>query len=243
METRAAAPHEVVVRMVRTRILDDVERWARARALLSAEELGTLGRLRPRPVRRDYLAGHALARTMIADVIHADPARIRFRPAPGGRPELIAPRRASRVSFSLSHADGIALCAVSAHHAVGADVESLRCVGDDPLGVAATICSTSERALLAASPPATLARRLLSIWTVKEAIAKATGLGVRLPLDRITVHTPSGVCTGAVDAAFEDEPSTWRLASMQPTPRHAAAIAVRSAPDAPVVFRFERSMA
>ena len=44
METRAAAPHEVVVRMVRTRILDDVERWARARALLSAEELGTLGR-------------------------------------------------------------------------------------------------------------------------------------------------------------------------------------------------------
>ena len=92
METRENEPHEVVVRMVRTEIFDDVERCARARAMLSADELGVLDRLRRAAARRDYLGAHALARTTLADVLHADPARICFHSTAGGRPELTAPR-------------------------------------------------------------------------------------------------------------------------------------------------------
>src|SRR5437867_9574254 len=45
-----------------------------------------------------------------------------------------------------------------------------------------------------------------------------------------------GARARALDAAIGDGPSAWRLASMQPTLYHAAAIAVRSAPDAAAVF-------
>ena len=158
---------------MRTEVYEDAVLASRAREVLGADEGAALARLRPEAARRDYLAAHALARTMLAELAGSDPARLRFRCPPRGRPELVAPPAARHLRFSISHADGIALCAVAAGCVVGADVESLRNVGPDPLGVAASVCSRREMDALAMLPASARAERLLSIWTAKEAVAKA----------------------------------------------------------------------
>jgi len=239
MSARRDPPPEVVVRFVRTEVYEDAVLASRAREVLGADEGAALARLRPEAARRDYLAAHALARTMLAELAGSDPARLRFGCPPRGRPELVAPPAARHLHFSISHADGIALCAVAAGCVVGADVESLRNVGPDPLGVAASVCSRREMDALAMLPASARAERLLSIWTAKEAVAKATGLGFRLPLPLIAVHEESNGPPAESGTGAAEEKTPWRLASFRLTPCHLAAVAVLAASSAHVALRFE----
>ena len=239
MNAGRTPPREVVVRFVRTEAFEDAVLAARAQAVLGADEREALARLRPVVTRRDYLAAHVLARMMLAERTGAEPTRLCIRASRWGRPELVAPPGACRLSFSISHADGIALCAVAAGSAVGADVESLRNVGPDPLGVAEAVCSAREMHAIRALPPSARAERLLALWTLKEAVAKATGLGFHLPLAHIAVDEAGdglpGVRLGA-DAA--DEGSPWRLASWRLAPWHRVAVAVRGAGGDELAIRF-----
>src|SRR3989442_6967441 len=155
----------VLAYYVRTESYGDPSLARRAADVLGAEERVTHQRIRSVAARRDYLAAHVLVRTMFSDLLGGDPARIRFRAAPGGRPELVRPLPVPRLRFSLCHADGVALCAVTAGRTVGADVESVNSVGPDPFSVAETICSPAELETLSGIPAAEQADHVLSLWT------------------------------------------------------------------------------
>jgi len=227
---------EVAVRFVRAEAFRDDLLASRARAILGTVEGETLARLRTPAARRDYLAAHALARKMLSELACCDPARVRFRSSPRGRPMFVPPPGAPPLQFSISHADGVALCAVAEKHAVGADVESLRNVGPDPLGVAEAVCSPSERDALRALPPSSRATRLISVWTRKEAVAKATGLGFYFPPGMITVHADAN---GSRVTTLDSEGTLFgRLASRRLTPDHVAAVAVLTGPWEQVGIRF-----
>jgi len=244
-------PAEVAVRYVRSQAFADVGVATRARAILMADECTVLARLRPPAAQLDYLAAHVLARGMLAEVSGSEPAGIELRCPPGGSPEWAAPADALPRAFSISHADGIALCAVASGCRVGADVESLRNFGPDPLDVAEVVCSTAEKERLGALPATARAEYLLHLWTVKEAVAKAMGLGFRLPFDRITVQpTGDGAAlhfaepmagasshTAAHELPACDDPSGWRIAVWRVT-HHLAAVAVCLPAEGEVVFRF-----
>lgn len=218
---------EVAVRFVRTEVFDEPALASRAREVLGVAEREALARLRPPAARRDYLAAHALARTMLGEIAGCDPARVRLRSSPRGRPEFVPPPGAPPLHFSLSHADGVALCAVAKGCPVGADVESLRNVGPDALGVAEAVCSRRERDALRALPPPARDERLLSIWTRKEAFAKAIGFGFYFPLPEIGLHDETDgqpdvqLVNGSTPGAPLVRLASWRLA-----PHHLAAVAV-----------------
>jgi 4'-phosphopantetheinyl transferase len=239
MNSHGEPPCEVVLGMVRTARFVGHARAARVCKLLSTQEREVLARLRPTGARRDYVAAHVLARMLVADVLGVDPAEVRMRAAPERPPELTDPPSALRLGISLSHADGIAICAVAAGCAVGVDVESLRNAGPDPLGVAETICSEAENATLLAAPASQRVERFLTIWTSKEAVAKAAGLGFRLPMVQITV--PAGY---GGPRAVELGPNLglgirWSLGSLRLTPDHVAAFAVRGPTVDQVVVRLQ----
>jgi len=215
---------EVLARFMRTAPFQDPAVARRARTLLGAEERAAFTRLRSLTARRDYLAAHALARATLAEVAGCAVWQLRFRASSLGRPAVVAPRTARRLYFSLSHADGVALCAVAPGLPVGADVETACNIGPDPLSVADHACSSEEQDALRALPPADRARRLVFLWTMKEAVAKGIGLGFYLPLNRIT-------------AMGRDSP--WRLQSRRLTPDHLATVAVRTRADENVAVRFE----
>ncbi|HEY6223710.1 MAG TPA: 4'-phosphopantetheinyl transferase superfamily protein [Gemmatimonadales bacterium] len=213
-------PRGVLVYYVRTEPYGDDVYAHRALEVLDVAERAAYERIGSAPARRDYLAAHVLARTILGDLLGADASRIRFRTMPGGRPELASPVVAPPLRFSLAHADGVALCAVTAGRTVGADVESDANLGPDPEGVAATICSDAELEALRQLPAVERARRFLSLWTEKEALVEALGIGFRRPFARSPI------------------PGTrWTVTSLRLTPHHVAAIAVVSLPGETIPIR------
>jgi 4'-phosphopantetheinyl transferase len=199
---------------------------SRALGALGPEERDTYCRMSPGPARRDYLAAHALARVIVSRAAGCAPGQLLLEFSRGKAPRAVHPLRARRIRFSISHAGGIALCALSAGCDVGADVETGANLGSDPLGIAELVCSPLEMKLLRALLPAERDDWLLWLWTVKEAVAKATGRGFRQPLTDITLR--GGPAAGAfhVEIGSGHAPgATGRLSSLQITPRCVATVA------------------
>lgn len=241
MSARGARPREVFLGIVRSERLGGDAAGTPGPSLLAADERRRWARLRPEAARRDYLAAHLLSRMLAAHVLGVDPSAIRMRAAENRPPELVAPPGALRLGLSLSHADGIAICAVVSGCAVGVDVESLRNVGPDPIAMAETLCSEGEKAALLAVPASERLERFLSIWTAKEAVAKATGLGFRLPFAQLTVAAGSEGERGAqeVDREIGFGASRWSLRALRLTSTHVAAVAVPAASGGVVVRLLE----
>lgn len=186
-------------------------------------------------------ASRTAARGLLSDLSGIDPERFQFGIEPGGRPVVRREPGVPDLRFSLAHADGVSVCAAAEGRDVGADVESLDRLGPNPLEAASELCSPAEFEALLHTPPDLVRERFLLLWTVKEAVAKATGLGLRLPLIRIRVFSggPLRPAMAADPSSLEGAPC-WCLSQMWPTPRHAAAVAVRAAPGERIRVRIDQ---
>jgi 4'-phosphopantetheinyl transferase len=100
------------------------------------------------------------------------------------------------VHVSLARAGGRLALAVTMAGPVGIDLESVAELGRAP--VAAVVLSDAEAGALAALDPAAAEAAVAVIWTVKEAVLKAAGTGLRVDPRDLTVTLPSaGVPTPA----------------------------------------------
>ena len=74
-----------------------------------------------------------------------------------------------------------------------------------------------------------------ALWTGKEAIVKAHGGGLSLPLANFVVpEHDGGVDMAEVPGA---DPPLWRLHRVRPDPRHRVALALAMPPSAPLEIR------
>jgi len=163
------------IRYIRTASLALADLAARCEGWLDRRERARLRRLRVPADRRDYLAAHALLRATIAGQLGAGPAALEFETDAAGKPRL----RGGGCAFSLAHCRGLVCCAVSAgglNDQIGIDAEPLA-AADDLTGAIAWFTSPAERTWLARSAGSP-GRRLLELWTAKEAAAKARGTGL-----------------------------------------------------------------
>jgi 4'-phosphopantetheinyl transferase len=105
-----------------------------------------------------------------------------------GRPLVAAPAGGDRAQVSLSRAGDTVAVAVTFAGPVGIDIESIRAVSLAPLDSVAF--GPGERSALppGAGPCADRARA--SLWTCKEAVLKAAGLGLRTDPRELTVSLP-----------------------------------------------------
>jgi 4'-phosphopantetheinyl transferase len=170
--------------------------------------------------RRTYVAAHALLRRALRDLLGGEePVLVR---EPLGRPQLDPAQRArSALSFNLTHTRGFAACAIRRGGPVGIDAEDVRRPIDVD-AVAARWFAPTERRLLAILPEAARADAFFRIWTAKEAILKAAGLGLRLSPERFAVEPGAG--HAAIPEALGIATS-WRLAELAPLPHIRLAVA------------------
>ena len=239
IRSRRNPPRDVVVRFVRTKRLESPDSVGSAEPLLGPNERASLVRLRAQ-ARRDFLAAHALAHTMLAELGDSDPPRPTLAPFRGRHSEFVESRGDSDLHYSISHADGIAVCAVAAGRAVGVDVESLSRVNRKALRSAEVVCSPEEMVDLLAAPAFMRLERLLSIWALKEAVVKAMDEDFYLPLARLTIREQGGrPTTVALDGEVIVELLPCRLAVRRLTDEHVAAVALLGAPCDDAVLRFE----
>lgn len=178
---------------------------AAGEALLSDDEKERCRRLVSSQLRRRFVAGRARLRSLLAEQLGQDPRRLAFVQNEYGKPRLA---QAPAVHFSLSHSDDMAMLAVSDTLEIGADIERMRAI--DHLDLARRYFHPNEAAAIARPSSADhQLRTFFHIWTLKEAVVKALGKGLSLPLDTFEVSTATS--PPVMVRAPEGPSRTWWL--------------------------------
>ncbi|MFP5078557.1 4'-phosphopantetheinyl transferase family protein [Rhizobium sp. YIM 134829] len=165
-------------------IVAAVDREAEAWTGLSSDEQQALARLRRADDRAAYAMAHGLAREAFARLTGEASDRMRLSYHSAGRPVLV---NHEHLTLSLSHARAVVAVAIGWDVRVGIDVEPLTGSAPDA-GTLELALTTEEQAMLAAlSTPAASEQSFLQLWTAKEAILKAHGLGLPAGLQRISL--------------------------------------------------------
>lgn len=231
---RTPAPGEVV--LCSLSLAPEPAALARFEASLGADELARADRFRAPKDRRRYVAARGALRAILAGCLGLEARALRFAYGPHGKPALVEPD--ADLGFNLAHAGDRALVAVARGRTTGVDLEAI----PDARAVAALMdaaLTDRERSSLRAAPPAERPHRIAGLWTRKEALAKAVGLGLALPF-------------ATIEASTADDPASWfgwerrfvagrewSLRSLDVGPEFAAALAIDGEP-API--RWDRAV-
>lgn len=165
--------------------LDPEGSYSRGLSLLDDDERRrALGFVKPEDSTR-FIGAHAALRSIVAPYLGLAPQSVRIERLPctacgepHGRPVVRAPSDLD-LRFSLAYSRERALLVLAPGRDVGADVEHL----DNAEGAyasAAVFLDADEQAAIERDPPSGRARSALEQWTRKEAILKATGVGLNV---------------------------------------------------------------
>jgi 4'-phosphopantetheinyl transferase len=178
---------------------------------LTAAEVGRAERFVFRVDRNRFIAGRGLLRELLARYSGLAPAAVPIRTYSHGKPFLEPQMAFSDVFFNISHSQGAALLAFSSSGQLGIDIEKIRPdFGTEE--IAQRYFSPAEIQELSALPPELQAEGFFHCWTRKEACVKASGEGLRIPLDSFSVSLTPGqpaILKGA-------DLSGWSLYSIDP---------------------------
>lgn len=116
-----------------------------------------------------------------------DPRRWIFLRDAHGRPFLDGSGGDGLPDFNVSHCEGQVVCIVGRGGRCGIDVEAI--IADrDYRRIARHVLVRAEEAWVRNGPPEAENERFLRVWTAKEAIAKAVGLGLGMAFDEMEVR-------------------------------------------------------
>lgn len=206
---------------------------AEAARVLSPDELARAQRMRSDPLRTAALASALALRRVLAPYVGAQPAELVFERAGRGKPTLRPSPGCANPHFNLSHSGPHLLVAVCAERAVGVDVEEVRPGPVEEEGLLERVLGEGERALLASVPAARRARLFFEVWTCKEALMKATGLGLGLdPLELEVLLPGAGGPRLATRAATPAGPHALHALEL-----FASAPAALAVPGPPAILR------
>lgn len=210
-----AFPRAIVVGLADPR---EWQPWlGEALTMLSAEEAERVRRRRITGDREALAITYALHRLLLGRAMDLDPRDVPlFRDGEG------CPRLEGDAAYtSLSHADGLIALAATTSGPVGVDIEpaARACVMEE---IAGRVLQPGEAAELSALPEPVRGKALLELWVRKEAVLKAAGVGLAVPMEtfaapehaRLMLH---GLCAGPI-----------QIRMLQAGPRCVAAIAGRS---------------
>jgi 4'-phosphopantetheinyl transferase len=197
---------------------------AQASTLLSPDELARSGRFHFDRDRERYIAGRAILRLILARYLGCPPAEVAFTYGPQGKPALAAPWNGSGLSFNATHSHDLALYAIARERRVGIDIEHLREI-PEARGIARRYFTAGEAMQLESTEqPATA---FLRLWTRKEAVIKAVGVGLSMPLNCFDLSAVPGDGTASFDVDdAAAQWAVWTLHELSPGPEYVAAVVI-----------------
>ena len=202
----------------------DLQAWQEAPAAWLADlddaERAQCQRFRRPDDRLAYAAAHALLRRALGASLGLPAASLRFARDALGKPFLQPP---GNIDFSLSHTTGMVAVALSSAGPVGVDVEALDRTRVPTQDWGAFGLSAAQERHLATLAGPQQNQAFLALWTAREAVSKADGRGLALPLQCIQVDLCGKSAT--VLALVAEPPRHWRLWCNQPSGRHVLALA------------------
>ena len=192
--------------------------------ILAPEERQAADRALREEVRRRRIAAQGRLRILLGRYLKVEPAGLRFRKGPRGKPYLEG--EPAPLQFNLAHSGGLALAAVHPELEVGVDVERRR-RGIATEAIAGKFFSPGEAAWLRELEEAEREEAFYRIWTAKEAFVKAHGAGLSFGLGEFTVSVAGAYRMVEIRGGTE-EARRWTLWRLEPGPGYVGAAAVRA---------------
>ncbi|MGA2503445.1 MAG: 4'-phosphopantetheinyl transferase superfamily protein [Anaerolineales bacterium] len=157
----------------------DEEDPAPFRSILSSDEKLRAERLcSPKGADR-FTVARGILRTLLGHFRSCNPERLAFAYGPHGKPEL-ADEMGDGISFNVSHSGNLAVFAIAYGCEVGVDIEEFRPISDLE-ATASIFLSSDEFSQYQTIPTERKLERFFNLWTSKEAILKAYGIGFSGP--------------------------------------------------------------
>ncbi|ULU24013.1 4'-phosphopantetheinyl transferase superfamily protein [Dyella terrae] len=154
-----------------------------AASLLSTYEAGRAARFRHALDHDTYTIAHAFWRVALGAALNSDPAAVELVRSAHGQPLLPD----SGLCTSLSHSGTMVAVAIARGAAIGVDIEGFP--SRTPLhDLTGALCTPQEAAAMSELDGEARSRALLDLWTRKEALLKAFGVGLRVPPSTIEAH-------------------------------------------------------
>jgi 4'-phosphopantetheinyl transferase len=217
------ADDEIAIWWMATQTADaaDLHRWLEA---LDEEERQRAARFGFEIDRREFIAAHALLRSMLTHYLGRPSSTWAFSSGTNGKPRLIAEVGCPEVPFNLSHTRGLVAAAVSRRGDIGIDVEQIDPKKADR-AVAEEYFAPAELRILKQAPAEDRTACFFRLWTLKEAYIKAIGSGLATPLNRFAfTFEPIRIEFGP---GVNDRGTDWQFAILPTTTQHVLSIAVR----------------
>ncbi|MBV1707452.1 MAG: 4'-phosphopantetheinyl transferase superfamily protein [Hyphomicrobiales bacterium] len=204
---------------------------ARHAALLDHDERQRAGRFLNERHGSRFVVGRGGMRLRLAQYLQKSPGALVFSYGPQGKPMLAD---AGAPHFNLAHSDGEAVLAICREQPVGVDVERGHRLDMD---IVSRFFSEAEIAAWQLLPDAARERAFFRAWTAKEAVLKALGVGLSVPLSAFSVHIsadePLHLQSAPQGAA---SPETWSLQEFTPVPDYYGTLAI-AAPRVSITWR------
>jgi 4'-phosphopantetheinyl transferase len=198
----------------------------RFRGWLCETEIIRSDRFRLPHLRRRFVAARGALRSILAGYLSMHPRQLTFSYGPYGKPSV---RNSPHdIRFNLSHSNDLMILAVCGRGCIGVDIEK-----EDPhfptREIAARyFCEGEKKQIAQADDKADLAM-FFQLWTAKEAVMKATALGLSLEPAKVEIgFDPLRVL------ALEAPPSVadvdWRLLPFCPAEGYRGTLALTAEP-------------
>ncbi|MBS1583428.1 MAG: 4'-phosphopantetheinyl transferase superfamily protein [Bacteroidetes bacterium] len=172
------------------RLLPHLDRFA---ALLDPVENDRAERFRFAHDRERFILGHGLLRELLGRYLKRDGSLVRTARGPFGKPYL----ERKDLRFNLSDTKDAVLVAFTTKQEVGADIETMTREVDHHAVSTHYFTPTEVHSIAEAGDGK---RRFLELWTRKEAVLKASGVGIMDDLKALRVDAPRNTMVIAHEA-------------------------------------------
>lgn len=205
----------------------DAARLVEWRAGFAPDEVERAARFRFERHRVAWEAARGGLRELLGGYCGRAARDLRFALGGDGKPALAG---GGGLHFNLSHTDGLVALAVTRSGEVGLDVEARRPV-PERAAIAGTHFSARERRRFAEEEATGRGEAyFLRLWTRKEAVIKAVGIGLGYPLPKVDVSLAEGATAPIFEADAPGADGVWSLADLDVGGGHAGAVASRFSP-------------
>lgn len=147
--------------------------------LISMEEKQKAAGFKKSDDARRYIMRHGIVRFILGHYIGEDPAKIQIVRTKSGKPYLYLEGKFSNVRFSLSHTDEMVCLGITRNYEIGLDI--VKTNSHTPFSeIEHYLFTLGEKSWIEQTIPDQRLMHFFRIWSLKEALLKATGSDVSI---------------------------------------------------------------
>ena len=137
-------------------------------------------------VKKSFLAGRASLRIILSKFLGTESGGITFSNTNQGKPEISGEYSESFIKFNTSHSGAYILTGISLAFEIGVDIQEIRAI-TSPERLMRRQLTNAEYERISVLEDGLRVNEFFRYWTRKEAVLKASGIGLLFPMNKIDV--------------------------------------------------------